>query len=129
MFKFVRALAVMPVLAAALASASLPAAAGNLPNYGAGGVSPNGAISFGTGFTVQHTGLGTYVVTYPTSTGFTSFPAVTVTPWGVDGHSVTAIVSSIGGSNGGVSFTVQLTDRLPKLKLEDNAFMFTLMES
>ena len=129
MSSLVRTLALAPVFAFALASASLPAAASTLPFYSAGAVNPNGSVAVGSGFTVQHTGIGQYVITYPQSTGFTSLPIMTVTPVGVNGHVVTAIVSSFGGSNGGAQFTIQLSDKTGKLKLEDNAFAFIIMES
>jgi hypothetical protein len=129
MIKFTRALILAPILAATVAAAALPAVASDLPYYAGGAVGSNGAISYGSGFSVQRTGVGTYVVTYPTSSGFQSLPVVTVTPWGVNGHVATAILSSIGGLNGGCQFTVQLTDRVNKLHLVDNAFQFTLIAS
>jgi hypothetical protein len=54
---------------------------------------------------------------------------MTVTPFGINGHVVTAIVSHVEGASGGAQFTINLSDRLNRLHLEDNAFMFTLMES
>lgn len=128
MNKFIKSLVFAPALAAALAVAALPAAA-SLPSSSAGAINANGTVAVGTGFTVQHTGIGQYLITYPTTTGFTSLPVMTVTPWGVNGHVVTAIVSSFGGSNGGCQFVIQLSDKTGKLKLEDNAFLFTLIAS
>jgi hypothetical protein len=127
--KFLNSLVFAPALAGAIALATLPAAASQLPYYSAGAINSNGSIAVGSGFTVQHTGIGQYVITYPNSTGFTSLPIMTVTPVGVNGHVVTGIISSFGGSNGGAQFTVQLSDKTNKLKLEDNAFCFTLIES
>ena len=93
MFKTLRILALAPILAvASLAYVSAPAAAADLPFYSSGLVDQNGNVDVGTGFTVQHTGAGTYVITYPTGT-FTSFPLMTVTPFGFDGHSTTAIIA------------------------------------
>ncbi len=129
MSKFLGAIAAGLALTAALASTPHVAAAAQLPNNSAGLINPNGTIAVGTGFTVQHTGTGTYLVTYPTSTGFTSLPVVTVSPVGVNGHVVTAFISSLGGSGGGFQFTVQLTDTVNKLRLEDNGFGFILLES
>jgi hypothetical protein len=125
----IRTLALTPVLAASLALAALPASASGLPNYSAGAIGANGAIAYGTGFTVTHKGVGQYIVTFPAGTGFTSLPAMTVTPWGISGHVVTAIVQSVAGMNGGATFLINLSDRVNKLHLADNAFMFTLMES
>jgi hypothetical protein len=39
------------------------------------------------------------------------------------------IVQSVAGANGGATFLINLSDRVNKFHLEDNAFMFTLMES
>lgn len=129
MTKLARTLVLAPAFAASIALTALPAAASGLPNYAAGAINPNGTISYGSGFTVTHQGTGQYVITFPTLTGFTSLPAMTVTPFGINGHVVTAIVSHVGGASGGAQFTINLTDRLNRLHLEDNAFMFTLMES
>ena len=127
---FTRAFTLAPVLAAALAVASLPASASGLPNWSAGEINANGTIGYGTGFTVQHPAAGEYVITYPTSTGFTSLPAVVVTPFGVSGRQVTWTVAALSGSNGGVQFTIDMIDKVgTKLVLTDNPFMFELMES
>jgi hypothetical protein len=123
-----KALILAPALAASLAVAALPASASGLPNYSSGLIDQNGVVDVGTGFTVQHTGTGTYVITYPSGT-FTSFPIVTVTPFGVNGHVVTAIVAAESGSGGGASITITLTDKVGKEKLVDNAFGFTLLAS
>jgi hypothetical protein len=129
LFKSLRMLALAPVLAATLFGyAGLPAAANGLPAYSAGLIDQSGTVDAGTGFTVQHTGTGLYTVTYPTGT-FNSFPVITVTPFGINGHACTAIVSSEGGTNGGLTFVVQLTDKVNKAKNVDNAFGFTLLES
>lgn len=128
MFTSWKALVLAPVFAASLAASALPAAASGLPNYSAGLIATNGAINAGTGFTCQHTATGTYVITFPANT-FTSFPIMTVTPFGVNGHVATAIVSSESGSNGGAQFTIMLTDKVNKEKLVDNAFEFTLLAS
>jgi hypothetical protein len=127
--KLLRTLALAPLLAASLAFAALPASASGLPNYSAGAINANGTIAYGTGFTITHQGAGQYLVTFPAGTGFTSLPAMTVTPWGISGHLVTAIVQGVSGANGGASFLINLSDRLNKFQLEDNALMFTLMES
>ena len=129
MFKTLRILALAPILAvASLAYVSAPAAAADLPFYSSGLVDQNGNVDVGTGFTVQHTGAGTYVITYPTGT-FTSFPLMTVTPFGFDGHSTTAIIAGETGANGGASFTIQLTDKVGKSKPVDNGCSFTLIAS
>jgi hypothetical protein len=132
--KSLRAMLILPLAVATLASASLvstsaPAAAANLPFYSAGAVGSNGSVTYGTGFTVSHTGTGTYVVTYPASIGFQSLPVVTVTPWGVQHFPVAATISSLGGNNGGFQFTVQLNTINGKSKLQDNSFLFTLIAS
>ena len=134
MIKSLRAMLVAPLAIATLASASListsaPAAAADMPYYSAGAIGGNGTVTYGTGFTVQHTGTGTYVVTYPTSSGFQSLPVVTVTPWGVQHFPVAATVTSLGGSNGGFQFTVHLNTINGKSKLQDNSFLFTLIAS
>jgi|HubBroStandDraft_6_1064221.scaffolds.fasta_scaffold1831249_1 hypothetical protein len=123
-----KALVLAPVFAASLAAAALPAAASGLPNYSAGLIDPTGVVDAGTGFMCQHTATGTYVITFPNGT-FTSFPIMTVTPFGVNGHAATAIISGETGSNGGASFTILLTDKVNKAKLVDNAFEFTLLAS
>jgi len=130
MTNLIRALALAPALAAGLALAAAPASASGLPFSSAGEVQPNGTIGYGTGFTAQHNGTGLYTITYPTSTGFTSLPVVVASPFGLNGHETTAVISSISGSNGGVVFTVNIYDIVgKKAALEDNAFMFLLMES
>jgi hypothetical protein len=120
-----RSLSLTPVLAASVALAALPVSASGLPTFSAGAINANGAIAYGSGFTVTHKGAGQYVVTLPTSTGFTNLPAMTVTPRGISGHVVTAIVQSVAGTNGGVTFLINLSDRLNTFHLKDNAFMFT----
>ena len=129
MFKFVASLAAGLALTAALASAPHAASAASLPYDSAGIVNANGSIEVGSGFTVQHTGTGTYVITYPTTTGFYSVPVVTVSPFGVNGHYVTGVVTGLAASSGGATITVQMTDKLNRSKLEDNAFLFLLIES
>jgi hypothetical protein len=134
MIKSLRALLVAPLAIATLASASListsaPAAAADLPYYSAGAVGGDGSVTYGTGFTVQHTGTGTYVVTYPSSIGFQSLPVVTITPWGVQHFPVAATITSLGGTNGGFQFTVHLNTINGKSKLQDNSFLFTLIAS
>jgi hypothetical protein len=117
------------LLAVAFAMAGSPAGAAQLPNYSAGLIAPNGTIDAGSGFTVTHTGTGQYVISYPTSTGFTSFPVITVTPVGYNGHITFAVVAALSGSNGSASFTVNILDSLNKQKFVDNGFAFTLMET
>ncbi len=130
MINFARALVLAPALAAALAIAAAPALASGLPYSSGGTVNANGSVAYGTGFSVQHPAAGQYVITYPTSTGFTSLPVVVATPFGLNGHDVTWAVSSLSGSNGGVQFTVQFYDQIGKhLKATDSTFMFVLMES
>ena len=130
MIKLIRALALAPALAAGLALAAAPASASGLPFSSAGEIQSNGTVGYGTGFTVQRTGRGLYTITYPTSTGFTSLPVVVASPFGLDGYSTTAVISSISGANGGVVFTVNIYDIVGKKPvLKDNAFMFELMES
>ena len=126
----IRALALVPALAAALAFAAAPASASGLPNYSAGAINANGTVGYGTGFTSQHTGTGQYLITYPTSTGFTSLPAVVVTPFGLNGHDVTWSIASLVGSDGGVQFTIQVYDEIGKhLTPTDSSFKFILLES
>jgi hypothetical protein len=129
MSKLIRSLVAAPLFATLLGFATLPASAA-LPVSSGGGVGPTGTIGFGSGFTVQHTGTGTYVITYPSSTGFTGIPAVSVTPWGYGaGHFPTANVYYISGSNGGLQFEVVISDKVGKQQLYDNSFMFTLNET
>lgn len=126
----IRALALAPAFAAALAFAAAPASASGLPNYSAGAINASGSVGYGTGFTSQHTATGQYLITYPTSTGFTSLPAVVVTPFGLSGRDMTWSVASLVGSNGGVKFTIQVYEQIGKhLTPADSSFMFLLLES
>jgi len=129
MRNLIRALALAPVFATVLALAAAPASAA-LPSSSSGLINANGTIGFGTGFSVQHTGTGQYLVTYPTSTGFTSIPAVVVTPFGLNGRDVTWSVAALTAINGGVQFTIQVYDQIGKrLTPSDSALFFILMES
>jgi hypothetical protein len=130
MVNIVRALALAPALAAALVFSAVPASASGLPYSSAGAINANGTVGYGTGFTAQHSGTGQYVITYPTSTGFTSLPAVVATPFGLNGHDITWSIASLTGASGGVKFVVQFYNEVGKhLEPTDTAFMFVLMES
>jgi hypothetical protein len=130
MLKAIRLALAAPALAFSFIGGGAPAAASPLPNFSAGLVDAAGNVDAGTGFTVQHTGKGVYVITYPNSTGFASFPIMTVTPFGYSTAGTTAIISGESGSNGGAVFYINLVEKVGKKPvLTDNAFSFTLIAS
>jgi len=81
------------------------------------------------GFTSQRLGLGEYRISFPPGT-WTSFPVMTVTPFGINGAYGDAIVASaIGFGDGSAQFIVRMTISNSGGTLFDNAFMFTTVAS
>jgi hypothetical protein len=130
MLKALRLALAAPALAFAFIGGGAPAAASPLPNFSAGLIDAAGTVDVGSGFTVQHTGKGIYVITYPNSTGFASYPIMTVTPFGYATAGTTAVISGETGANGGAVFYINLIEKVGKKPvLVDNAFTFTLIAS
>jgi hypothetical protein len=78
------------------------------------------------GFTSLRLSPGRYQIDFPPGT-WTSFPVMTVTPFGVSGARGLAIVSSaLGFGDGSARFVVDMTvANLQATPFFDNAFMFT----
>jgi hypothetical protein len=72
---------------------------------------------------------GVYQINFPVGT-WTSFPVMTVTPFGINGAYGDAIVASaLGFGNGSAQFVVHMTISNSGGTLFDNAFMFTAVAS
>lgn len=81
------------------------------------------SVTPGVGFTITKGGPGTYLVNFPIGT-WSSFPVMTVTPFGVFGAiGAPVVTSAVGFGDGSAVFTVQIT-RTSNEDPFDNAFMF-----
>jgi hypothetical protein len=82
------------------------------------------------GFTVLRLDLGRYQIEFPSGT-WTSFPVMTVSPFGVNGAYGNAIVSSVlGFGDGSATFVIDMTVASePSAVYFDNAFMFIATQS
>lgn len=76
------------------------------------------------GFTSTRLGPGEYKITFPAGT-WTSFPVMSVTPFGVNGAYGNAVIwTALGFGNGSAEFVVRMSATTPGQTLFDNAFMF-----
>ena len=90
--------------------------------YG-GFINANGNVSYGTGFSSQHLGTGSYKIVFPNGT-FTKCPIVSLTTAGGNGDVPIANLSSYSCSNGGVTLVVGIVGRTNG-NLQDNSFQFS----
>jgi hypothetical protein len=85
-------------------------------------VNGNGTIDYGSGFQVQHTQTGEYVVSFGSGV-FKSCPVISVTPAGTGSSAPLANIFGYSCSNSGVQFTVLMIG-IGNGQAEDNAFHF-----
>ena len=83
----------------------------------------------GTGFTVSHPSVGTYVVRYRKG----SFPStghsvINVTPGTVSGIVVVPSISAVAASDGGLTATIVLSSTAGQLTPANEDFGFTILE-
>ena len=116
----------------AFAAFSLPASAKVIPDASktatyAGYVNTNGSIAAGTGFSVTHTGTGTYTVTYPSAKFPGGYPAMTLSGWGINGSN--PIVNLIFTSCGSGSCVFDIVTTSSAGVAQDNGFVFTIVQA
>lgn len=95
------------------------------PSY-AGYVGQNGTIMAGHGFTVQHTGTGTYTITYPSS-DFPNWPAMVLSGFGYNGSVPIVVLSALGCNATSCTFDVGTfsANGTPN----DNSFDFVIVQA
>lgn len=92
----------------------------------AGYINANGSIGFGHGFTAVHTGTGQYKITYSQG-DFKYFPAMSVTPFGLNGGLPLANLNGVSCGSGSCIFYVGTY--ATNGTAMDNGFAFVIVEA
>ena len=93
----------------------------------AGYVKPDGTIAAGSGFTVSHTGTGTYTVTYPQSDFPGGFPAMVAQGWDINGAIPVVNLFKAVCVSGSCTFEIHIFDL--KGDFSDNGFVFNIVQA
>jgi hypothetical protein len=108
----------------AVSALTLPASAASQGSY-AGFVTAAGAVTSSNPFTGVRTGIGSYTITAPQSI-FSTFPVMTVTPFGINGAYVVPILDSEVCGSGTCTFKVQMLTL--RGRPHDNSWVFEVSE-
>jgi hypothetical protein len=97
----------------------------------AGIVNPDGSVAAGSGFSVTRNAAGDYTITIPAGT-FNGVvpPAITVTPWGLDGHFPAADIDNEGAAgDGSATIRILISSSVGATNNVDNGFEFIAIQA
>lgn len=124
MFTKVRNAVMALTVAGTILAGVQPASAASQGSY-AGFVTAAGVVTSSNAFTGVRTGIGSYRITAPGSL-FSTFPVMTITPFGINGAYVIPILDSEVCLSGTCTFNVQMLTL--RGKPHDNSWVFEVSE-
>jgi hypothetical protein len=97
------------------------------PTTHAGYVGTNGSIDGGSGYTVDHTGTGSYTITYPSKDFPTAYPVMVLSTWGINGAMPIINLYGTSCNSSTCVFNIYITNNSGAA--QDNAFDFIVLQS